>query len=91
MPLPKKEQDKVRRLQTVDEVEAMFPGFKAFLDATEQEIPRLQAKRKRKTHYSGKRKKHTVKTQLTVNKEGLIIHKTGHVKGSMHDYTLVQA
>lgn len=88
LPLPKKEQDKVRRLQTVDEVEAMFPGFKAFLDATEQEIPRPHGKRKRKTHYSGKRKKHTVKTQLTVNKEGLIIHKTGHVKGSMHDYSL---
>ena len=88
LPLPKKQQDKVRRLQTVDEIEAVFPGFKAFLDATEQEIPRPKAKRKRKTHYSGKRKKHTVKTQLTVNKEGLIIHKTAHVKGSMHDYTL---
>ena len=88
LPLPKKQQDKVRRLQTVEEVEAVFPGFKAFLDATEQEIPRPRNKRKRKTHYSGKRKKHTVKTQLTVNKEGLIIHKTSHVKGSMHDYTL---
>jgi hypothetical protein len=88
LPLPKKEQDKVRRLQTVDEVEAVFPGFKAFLDATEQEIPRPHGKRKQKTHYSGKRKKHTVKTQLTVNKEGLIVHKTSHVKGSMHDYTL---
>src|SRR5450759_4190725 len=88
LPLPKKQQDKVKRLQTVDEVEAMFPGFKAFLDATEQEIPRPHGKRKRKTHYSGKRKKHTVKTQLAVNKKGLIIHKTAHVKGSMHDYTL---
>ena len=88
LPLPKKQQDKVKRLQTVEEVEAMFPGFKAFLDATEQEIPRPHGKRKRKTHYSGKRKKHTVKTQLTVNKKGLIIHKTAHVKGSMHDYTL---
>jgi hypothetical protein len=88
LPLPKKQQDKVRRLQTVEEVEVMFPGFKAFLDATEQEIPRPHGKRKQKTHYSGKRKKHTVKTQLTVNKEGLIIHKTSHVKGSMHDYTL---
>ena len=62
--------------------------FKAFLDATEQEIPRPHGKRKRKTHYSGKRKKHTVKTQLTVNKQGLIIHKSGHAKGSMHDYAL---
>jgi hypothetical protein len=88
LPLPKKQQDKVRRLQTVEEIEAMFPGFKAFLDATEQEIPRPHGKRKQKTHYSGKRKKHSVKTQLTVNKEGLIVHKTSHVKGSMHDYTL---
>ena len=69
LPLPKLEHDKVRKLQTVDEIEAMFPGFEAFLDATEQEIPRPHSKRKRKTHYSGKRKKHTIKTQLTVNKQ----------------------
>jgi len=67
LPLPKKQNGKVKRLQTVEEIEVMFPGFKAFLDATEQEIPRPKNKRKRKTHYSGKRKKHTVKTQLTVN------------------------
>jgi len=88
LPLPKKQYDKIRRLQSIDEIEAMFPGFKAFLDATEQESPRPHGKRKRKTHYSGKKKRHTVKTQLTVNKEGLIIHKTRHVKGSMHDYAL---
>ena len=56
LPLPKKMHQKVRRLQTLDEVEAMFPGFKAFLDATEQEIPRPKNKRKRRTHYSGKKK-----------------------------------
>lgn len=88
LPLPKKQHEKVRRLQTVDEIEAMFPGFKAFLDATEQEIPRPSNKRKRKTHYSGKKKKHTVKTQITVNKDGLIVHKTKHAKGSTHDYAL---
>lgn len=88
LPLPRKEYKNVRKLETVDEIEVLFPGFKAFLDATEQEIPRPKGKRKRKTHYSGKRKKHTVKTQLTVNKQGLIVHKTAHVKGSMHDYTL---
>jgi len=88
LPLPKKQHEKVRRLQTLDEVEAVFPGFKAFLDATEQEIPRPKAKRKRKTHYSGKKKKHTVKTQITVNKDGLIVHKTRHARGSTHDYAL---
>jgi hypothetical protein len=88
LPIPEKLHEKARRLQTLQEIEAMFPDFKAFLDATEQEIPRPKNKKKRKTHYSGKKKRHTVKTQLTVNPNGLIVHKTMHVKGSMHDYAL---
>ena len=88
LPLPKKLHQKVRRLRTLDEVEALFPGFKAFLDATEQEIPRPKAKGKRRTHYSGKRKRHTVKTQITVNADGLIVHRTPHARGSRHDYAL---
>jgi hypothetical protein len=83
LPLPKKQHEKVWRLQTLDEVEAMFPGFKAFLDATEQEIPRPKAKRKQKTHYSGKKKKHTVKTQITVNKDGFILQKTRHTRAAL--------
>ena len=31
LPMPKKEYDKIKRLETVDEIEVMFPGFKAFL------------------------------------------------------------
>jgi len=41
-----------------------------------------------KPDYSGKKKKHTVKTQLTVNKQGIIVHKSPHAKGSTHDYAL---
>ena len=88
LPLPKKIHDATRRLQTLEEVEEYFPGFKAFIDATEQEIPRPSQKLKRKTHYSGKKKRHTVKTQLTVNRNGLIVHKTNHARGSRHDYAL---
>jgi hypothetical protein len=88
LPLPRKIHQKARRLRTIDEIEELFPGFKAFLDATEQEIPRPKNKRKRKTHYSGKKKRHTVKTQITVNEKGLIVHKTRHAWGSRHDYSL---
>jgi hypothetical protein len=88
LPLPRKLHQKAGRLGTLDEVEALFPGFKAFLDATEQEIPRPKDKAKRRTHYSGKRKRHTVKTQITVNADGLIVHKTPHSRGSRHDYAL---
>src|ERR1035441_5522687 len=64
LPLPQRLHDKAKRLQSVEEIEALFPGFKAFTDATEQQIPRPKNKIKRRTHYSGKRKRHTVKTQL---------------------------
>lgn len=88
LPLPGKIHQRARRLENLDEVEALFPGFKAFLDATEQEIPRPRGKGKRRTHYSGKKKRHTVKTQITVNGDGLIVHKTPHARGSRHDYSL---
>jgi hypothetical protein len=91
VPSPKKVHESTRRrLRTLEEVEKLFPGFKAFIDATEQEIPRPKKdERKRKTHYSGKKTRHTVKTQLTVNnKDGLIVHKTNHARGRTHDYEL---
>ena len=42
IPLPKKLYKRTRRrLRTIDEVEEeYFPGFKAFIDSSEQEIPR---------------------------------------------------
>ena len=86
VPLPKKLYKRVRRLRTIDEVEEYFPGFKAFIDSTEQEIPRPKNKRRRKSYYSGKKKKHTVKTQYMVNSDGTILHKTGHDRGRIHDY-----
>jgi hypothetical protein len=55
IPLPKKLYKRSRRLRTIAEVEEYFPGFKAFIDATEQEIPRPKNKRRRKSYYSGKK------------------------------------
>jgi len=88
IPLPKKIYKRTKRLRTIEEVEQYFPGFKAFIDSTEQEIPRPKNKRKRKSYYSGRKRKHTVKTQLMVNTEGLILHKTGHRNGRKHDYDI---
>jgi len=88
IPLPQKVHKRVRKLRTIEEVEEYFPEFKAIVDGTEQEIPRPKNKRRRKSHYSGKKKKHTVKTQLLVNKKGVILHKTRYEPGSTHDYGL---
>ena len=58
----------------------------AFIDCTEQQIPRPIDKRKRKMYYSGKKKRHTIKNQLVVNNKGYIVYKLGHKKGRRHDY-----
>jgi hypothetical protein len=88
IPLPRKLYKRTRRARTIDEVEEYFPGFKAFIDTTEQEIPRPENKRKRKSYYSGKKKRHTIKTQYMVNSEGTILHKTDHKRGRVHDYEI---
>ena len=60
----------------------------AFTDCTEQQIPRPAVDReRRKMYYSGKKKRHTVKNQITVNNRGYILHKVGY-KGRKHDYNV---
>ena len=88
IPLPERLYNSTRRLRTVQEIEKYFPDFIAFIDATEQEIQRPKDKNKKKEYYSGKKKRHTVKTQLMVNKEGKILYKSDHKKGRQHDYTV---
>jgi hypothetical protein len=89
LPIPQKIYNITKRLKTPDEVEKYFPGFLAFIDSTEQQIPRPENNRKRKAYYSGKKKRHTaVKTQLMVNNRGFIIHKSAKKKGKRHDYDI---
>jgi hypothetical protein len=88
IPIPQKIYKITKRLKTPEEVEKYFPGFLAFIDTTEQQIPRPVDKRRRMVYYSGKKKKHTVKTQLMVNDSGCIIHKVGYKKGSRLDYDI---
>ncbi len=89
VPNPQKLYNITKRLKTSEEVEKYFPGFMAFIDSTEQQIPRPVDNNKRKIFYSGKKKRHTVKTQLIVNNKGIIIHKLRYKKGGRrHDYDI---
>lgn len=89
LPIPQKLYRITKRLKTQEEVEEYFPGFMAFVDVTEQEIPRPKDKIRRKLYYSGKKKKHTVKNLYTVNEDGLIVYKTKHRQvGKKHDYKI---
>ena len=88
VPIPQKMHKIAKRLRTPEEVEQHFPGFIAFVDCSEQQIPRPKNKERRKMYYSGKKKRHTIKNQLMVNNPGLIIHKLNHKKGKRHDYNI---
>ncbi len=88
VPIPQKMQKTTKRLPKPEEAERHFPGFLSFIDCTEQQIPRPESKMRKKTYYSGKRKSHTVKTQLMVNNCGIIIHKTNRKKGHRHDHSI---
>jgi hypothetical protein len=77
-----------KRLRTHDEIEQYFPSFLAFIDSTEQQIPRPVNNNRRNMFYLGKKKKHTKKNQIMVNNRGFIIHKVGYKKGSRHDYDI---
>ena len=73
IPIPQKIKTLKNRIKTPEELFALFPDLEVIVDATEQEINRPQHKKKRDNHYSGKKKKYTKKTQIVVNKNGLII------------------
>jgi hypothetical protein len=87
IPIPQKIYQITKRLKTPEEVEKYFPGFMAFTDCTEQQIPRPIDKIQLKAYYSDKKKRHTiVKNQIRVNNCGYILHKIRYKKGRKHDY-----
>jgi hypothetical protein len=42
LPTPLKQHQKIQRFQTIKEVENLFPGFEAFIDATKQRCQDLK-------------------------------------------------
>lgn len=82
--LPKKQ------ISTLEELQQIYPELaELIIDATEQQIPRPKNKRRRKSYYSGRKKKHTLKTQIVVTKDtGKIVNVSKTVSGHTHDYEL---
>lgn len=91
IPIPSKKYADSKKISNIQQLLEFFPELIAITDGTEQPIPRPKDKRKRKTHYSGKKKKHTVQNQITVNLNGEIIHKSSHAPGSHHDYSIYKS
>lgn len=56
-----------------------------FFDATEQPIQRPSGKGEQKRFYSGKKKRHTIKHQVVVNRRGKILSVSPAHPGTVHD------
>ena len=56
------------------------------IDATEQPIERPSRNQKR--YYSGKKKRHTIKTEIRITRKGRIVHVSRSRRGAMHDFAL---
>lgn len=79
----------VRKLSSVDEFIARFPGVeRVMIDGTERPIQRPQDPQRQKQHYSGKKRRHTRKHLAAVdqNKRVLVLSKAR--EGTVHDKKL---
>lgn len=65
-----------------------YPDLLAIIDATEQCVQRPSDNGQQKAHYSGKKKRHTRKTQIITNEKGEIRDVSHSVPGSNHDLKL---
>lgn len=59
---------------------------KLIIDATEQPIER--PKTGQKPYYSGKKKRHTLKTEIRISSKGRIVHVSKSHPGSVHDFAV---
>jgi hypothetical protein len=82
--------DKSQRKRKLDKFMQDFPDVVAIVDATEQPIQRPKDAETQKTYYSGKKKRHTLKTQIVVAPDGELMAVSQTVPGSQHDKKLYE-
>ena len=78
-----------KRISTLEELREVIPDLdEVLIDATEQRVNRPEQKKRRKQHHSGKKKAFTIKTQLVVTRQKIVLHVSDASPGRVHDYKL---
>lgn len=90
LPKIKITRDRSKPISSLEEFISLYPEAAEFIgDATEQQIPRPKDKRNKKKYYSGKKKRHTIKTQIAIERNSQqIVEITSSYPGHTHDYTI---
>ncbi len=81
----------VRKMRTLEEFYETFPGAKeVFIDGTERPIQRSKDKKKQKTNYSGKKKRHTRKNIVITTKKKQVGFLGHTVPGKENDFAVLK-
>ncbi len=76
--------------RTLEQVLCEVPQLTALIDSFEQRVQRPMDPKEQREHYSGKKKAHTLKTQVVVQPDtGLFMDVGQSVRGPTNDHTLV--
>lgn len=80
------------RLNNLSQLITVCPALKEFIsDGTEKPFKRPKKPEDQKKYYSGKKKRHTLKNQITIHpKTKRILHISDTVEGKMHDKNLME-
>ena len=81
---PKRDRSRRHKINNLEDFLEQYPELEDLIvDATEQKIQR--PKRKQKAYYSGKKKCHTLKNQVVINKDSEIVDVSESYPGRHHD------
>lgn len=77
-----------RRINNLEDFLHEYPEFTLLIDGTEQPKQKPQDKDKRKSDYSGKKRRHTLKQIVTSTPSGLILDQSPSCGGRRHDFSV---
>ena len=79
-------QRRQKRISTIEEFRQSYPELSFIIDGVEQPKRKPKNKEKRKSDYSGKKKRHTRKQIVTATPSGIIVDQSPSVGGRTHDF-----
>jgi len=85
------EKETRRRINNIGDFKESYPELSILIDGVEQPKQRPKDKKKRKSDYSGKKKRHTLKQIVTTTPKGIILDQSPAVGGRMHDFKAFKA
>ena len=82
----KEQKRRKKRIGSVEEFRRAYPELTFIIDGVEQPKRRPKAPAKRKSDYSGKKKRHTLKQIVVGTPSGIIVDQSPSVGGRAHDF-----